>query len=313
VYPHQLVVGRKDSCHIGNYAGPNCEYGLTTAAGLTVDRTVEHAMRDHYFLGVATTEVPYGGDTMYGSDPIGEAFSFLRSGTVSVRWYDNEDGKPGDLVSWTIPPLQGDVPGKSKKNQGFSYDDGFNPLSKHMYGEASFDNPIYYAKKFDPTDFGMQLAASFWALDKDKSAGGIANVTFAEFQNTDMDLSSIQEEACGWVFGLIGVLKCLSPTQLDILRDFVVTKPINENNPGVKDAFGSIFGKYTFGGDNNSTKPATLKPEDKTITDDCMKLLTGSITSAAYAKGERVIGKLLNGVRPGDDADLMLQHVKLGF
>ena len=308
VYPHQVVIGRKDSCNVGNYAGPRCEYGLTTAAGLSIDKSPEHTMRDHYFMGIATTEVPYGGDTMYASDPIGEAFSFLRSGTVTVRWYDMEDGKPGDLICWTLPSLKDErQPGKPKQDQEFSYDNGFNPLSRHMYGEASFDNPVYYIKKCDPTDFGFQLAGSFWAMNHTKTNGGVSDVSFNNFQDTDNDLSSIQEEACGWMFGLIGAIQCLEDADINAIR---LIGPNDNINVSVREALGKIFGIYTFDGDNNKQNNQKVNNE---MTKHCMKHLTGSVMSAAYAKGERVIGRLTNGVRPGDDADIIMQHVKIGF
>lgn len=317
IYPHQVVVGRKGSCHVGNYAGPKSEYGLTTAAGLNVSRTPEHTMRDMYFMGVATSEVPYGGDTMYSSDPIGEAFSFLRSGTVTVRWYDREDGKPGDLVCWTMPQLKDHGhPGKPKDKEEFSYDNGFNPLSRHMYGEAAFDNPVYYIKKCDPTDYGYQLAASFWAFSKTKSEGGVSDLGLKDLLDPDNDLTSIQEEALSWFFGIQGLFAAAVGVSSEESRnEFKQTVGELLNTKKLKELMDRVFGMYTFHGDNPDFKP---QPDDDKEPlhygmNHCMKLLTGAVTSATYAKSERAVGRLLNGVKQGDDADIMMQHVKIGF
>jgi hypothetical protein len=313
IYPHQLVVGHKQGSG-GNYAGDNCEYGLTTAAGLEIKHSAEQTMRDMYLLGVATSEVPYDGDTMFSSDPIGDSFSFLRSGTTTIRYYDNKDAFPGDLLEWTIPIPAYKLPA-GEKPMGSTFDTGYNPIhSNNIRGEIHHSNPVYYARKFDPRDASLQLMAVSNMISK----GEINSITPNDvLGNGDTnEYTSLQEEAAGLMHGIMAIA--------EITRLIDNDAKIDKNNKNIA-IFDAVFHKYrqsktspktevdtSLTGDAKRSNEELVKLQNERIP-NALKLLTSAILGGAYARSERVFCKLLNAVKPGDDADIMMQHVKLGF
>lgn len=290
IYPHQLSIGDKQGTG-GNYAGDNCEYGLTTAAGLKIEDSVEKTLRGKYFQGVVTSEVPYDGDTMHGSDPIGESYSFLRGGTTTIRYLDTQDAYPFDLLEWTIP-----IPGRFlKDNQNEStVDDGISPLAPNIKGEVHFNNPVYYAKKFEPRDASLQLMAVAKLIEQDK----VKNVTVEEcLKGPDGDLDSLDEEAAGLMHAILGI------AEIAINKGYTVAE-LTPGSKESKDLLKDVFGVYGTSGNPTSGSDRVKH---------CMQLLTSAILAGAYARSERVFARLLNAVKPGDDADIMLQHIRMGF
>jgi len=208
IIPGELSIGRRDGNLYATNGEPN-ERGFTSLSGFYWGRfrSLEAAMRYHYFQGVAKTEY------MIDSVEQGEGgYTYLRAGSCSIINNGPGDIFAGDLVQWRFPDTY-----KTLRTQP----DDRQPAGTEpdiVYGNRAgtpMTKVLVEVVRFDPADFSTCLAAA-WDVMERKSTGagqvnnGILGLTFSELYRkigmTDAkNLDSLQEEALGLQNSLLAI------------------------------------------------------------------------------------------------------------
>lgn len=236
VLPGWTLIGKR------NVAMPESdmfEIGLSSAAGVMWDSWCsQRAMEaDHYWLGISNGEArktaPLDSTT---NDPPGVGTH--RAGTKSIVNNSWKTVYAGDRLVWRFPAAPfhpkagGDDPSK-----GFNGGDPINRLARQGDPLTQFR---WEYEAYDATDFAVQMAAAFAALDLPVSEGGIKDMPY---QNalpwaaggpgvTDRPWSSIQEEALAYRYGFWGI----ALTLLETMKEHRVD--INQNSAEIAEQIG---------------------------------------------------------------------------
>lgn len=232
--PHELAFGKKEQGAQMRYmrAGEPNEHGLTALAGTRYGDywTDEAMMRDYYFMGVVKTEYRVGENI----DP-NHGFSFVRAGSISTVNNGPGDIFAGDLICWRFP--------LTKRSPN---DDGTRPITNEMgpivhQNRQGTPNTKYLAEimRFDYTDFSSQINGAFHAMQAtiNNPDPGISDMEFEEFfvsqgSSDARSISSLQEEAMAYKFGLLGcglsMIETLIRKGLLKLGDGLREKPTEE-------------------------------------------------------------------------------------
>lgn len=324
IMPGELVVGRKEKNSMGRTHGSPPETGFSSLAGLYYGgKDKEAFMRDFYLLGVAKGEYQYGGDNLFGTQPMDHGIGFLRSGSISVNNNSPDDICAGDLVAWDFP----DFPSGKPRDQGLGngvqpVDNGLNPRASLNRTGTPYGKPLVRVQRFDPTDFSFQLAGAHNLFDKSKSQGGIKDLTLADLMNENRNLSTLQEEALGWAFGLLiigsrAVETAANRQEAETWLRERLTDGGSINDLG-RTYLNSVFLRNTNPGSNinaiNAVSNSYAKLSKNSyayMADNVFNILCGGIAGAWYAKASRIIGKAMGNSKSTQMLDLMVSHFKL--
>lgn len=195
------------------------EIGLASAAGLCWDKWCsQRAMEsDFYWQGIANTEQrktkPLDSTT---SDPP-NGVGTHRAGTKSIINNSWRTIFAGDRIAWCFPkaPFH---PKSGRDNANlFNGGDPLNYLARQGEPPTQFR---WEYESYDPSDFTLQMAGAFAALEADQGEGGVKGMPY---QNAlpwaaggagvkERPWSSLQEEALAYRFGLWGVALTLHDT-----------------------------------------------------------------------------------------------------
>ena len=326
IMPGELVIGYRKRVGHASFHGRSQECGFSSVAKLDYSghETPESLMRDFYFMGVAKTEYQYGGESLFGTDPMDHGFGFLRAGSMSIVNNSAQDVYAGDILAWRLPAFKGAGDPRSQGNGGHgrSLDTGLNPrLSRNRTG-TPYGKPLVQIERFDPTDFSFQLAGAYALFRKPASQGGVSDLGPNELFETKKNLSSLQEEALGWKWGLLMAYargkdaevagsgkafmeremanKELSATALNILDSMFLRNVAPGQN---MTEIGKIRVEY------DSLRPGSYE----FYADHLFDMLCGGVAGGWYAKASRVIGKAMGNAKSSQTLDVMFSHFKVGF
>jgi len=318
IMPGELVVGfRKQAAH-NSFHGRSQEAGFTSAAGLYYgDKSAEALMRDMYFMGVAKTEYQYGGDSLFGTDPMDHGFGFLRAGSMSVNNNSNDDVCAGDILAWRLPPTRNGDPGTQGMYAPSSIDSGLNPRHSNNRTGTPYGKPLIQIERFDPSDFSFQLAGSYSLFDKPASQGGVSDLGLKDmFGDKRKQLSSLQEEALGWKCGLLMVVARARADGDNFIKDInLVDGKLSADGRSILDA---VFLRNAPPGMNQAaignTNYSALQPGNYDFyADHLFDMLCGAVAGGWYAKTSRIVGKAMGNAKSGQTLDVMFSHFKVGF
>lgn len=208
IMPLDTLICLKNSRTRGiNDAEPN-ECGVVSVAGLCWDDCCsQREMEDMwYWGGIVQTEMrrtmPMDGTT---PDPE-SGFATIRAGTCSVINNGDKTFYPGDLIAWRFPP----APFNPKADGTGKFNNGSVLNSTARYGTpATQFRPEYVP--FDHTDFTVQMAAAFAAINEPYGNRGISDKSFMDaFPSLnhgipDHPWSEVQEGAFAYKYAFMGI------------------------------------------------------------------------------------------------------------
>lgn len=213
----ELMIGRRTAPPMKN---AQLGYSSMNAFNFEGFHTDEQIMRAHKFIGVVKTDEELE-ENNYGQLPGSEGAAVLLAGSYTIT-NNNSQGQTipaGGILAWQIPPS-----GLTRRH----FD--VNQAGVRMYKGEPMGTPYTKALievvPFDPSDFSMQLEGAAVLFGIPKAQGGVSDATLEDFQNsqrkapTDRPWTTLQEEALGWKFGLIGLLGNRSNDELrELMRN----------------------------------------------------------------------------------------------
>lgn len=313
IMPGELLVARKNCRNTSGAFGRFNQCGFTSMAGITIDdKNPEELMRDLTFLGVAKSEYQYGGENLFGTDPMDHGFGFLISGSITIINTGRYDIHAFDQLCIRAPPYPQGDPRSQGTPGSYSIDTGLNPLRPMNRVGTPNGKPLLMVERYDPCDFTFQIAGSFELIRKTKANGGIVGITFKDFFNRNNDasrkLTSAQEEAFGYVYGLLTVAR-IANNNVDYI-DFATGGITAEGITFLKD----VYGRNVFPGSNpgkEDNRQGDLNGNDLRIEqflkDHVFDLLCGGIGGSMAAKEARKIGTAIGSAKPGQSLDVMIR------
>lgn len=211
IIPGELSVGRRDGNLYATNGEPN-ERGFTSLSGFYWGRfrSLEAAMRYHYFQGVVKTEY------MIDSAEQGEGgYTYLRAGSCSIVNNGPGDVYAGDLVQWRFPDTYRTL---RHRPQGGDPHQPAGTDPSLVYGNRAgtpMTKVLVEVVRFDPMDFSTCLAATWDVIGRPPTGSGMLNngivgLPFTELYRkmgmTDAkNLESLQEEALGLQNSLLAI------------------------------------------------------------------------------------------------------------
>ena len=203
IIPGEISIGRRDGNLYATNGEPN-ERGFTSLSGFYWGRfrSLEAAMRYHYFQGVVKTEY------MIDSVEQGEGgYTYLRAGSCSIVNNGPGDIYAGDLVQWRFPDTYKTL--RHRPQGGDSHQPAGTDPSL-VYGNRAgtpMTKVLVEVVRFDPMDFSTCLAATWDVLGLPQTGPGMLNNGIVGLPFTDLyrkmgmtdakNLESLQEEALG--------------------------------------------------------------------------------------------------------------------
>ena len=320
IMPGELVVGYRKRRGNTSFHGRSQEAGFSSVAGLPQadHQSIESFMRDLYFMGVAKTEYQYGGESLFGTDPMDHGFGFLRSGSISVNNNSGEDIYAGDILGWKVPNFRNGAPRTQGNNQPLSLDTGLNPRYSNNRTGTPYGKQLIEIERFDPSDFSFQLAGSYALFDLPASQGGIQDLGPEELFSDKKMLSSLQEEALGWQYGLLmAYARGLTATGGDGKKWFEDNAGDRLSDEG-REVLNAMFLRNVEPGQNGMAIADfgdfnNPRNTYKFYADHMFDMLCGAVAGGWYAKASRVVGKAMGNAKNTQTLDAMFSHFKVGF
>lgn len=195
------------------------EIGLASAAGLCWDKWCsQRAMEaDFYWQGIANTEQrktkPLDSTTNDPPNGVGTH----RAGTKSIINNSWRTIFAGDRIAWCFPKAPFHPKSDHPKHNTFHAGDPLNYLARQGEPPTQFR---WEYEAYDPSDFTLQMAGAFAALETEPGEGGVKGMPYQYALPwaaggagvKDRPWSSLQEEALAYRFGLWGVALTLHDT-----------------------------------------------------------------------------------------------------
>lgn len=208
IIPGELSIGRRDGNLYATNGEPN-ERGFTSLSGFYWGRfrSLEAAMRYHYFQGVVKTEY------MIDSVEQGEGgYTYLRAGSCSIVNNGPGDIYAGDLVAWRFPDTYKTLRERPDPRQPAGTDSGI------VYGNRAgtpMTKVLVEVVRFNPMDFSTCLAGAWDLIGRPPSGSGMHNNGILGYAFTELNrklgmtdaknLESLQEEALGLQNSLLAI------------------------------------------------------------------------------------------------------------
>lgn len=202
-----IIMGLKNCRNADIAETEGTELGIVGVGGLRWgDYCSQEEMESQfYFIGTALTEMrlsnPLDSTT---SDP-DHGMAHLICGTHSTINNGPFPFYPGNLVCWRCPPAPFH-PKANKDTALFQNGDQINHANKWGTSATQFKFELV---PLDPTDFSVQFAGSFAALQQSKADNGISDIPYEwTLCNNDVSrrqFSNLQDQALAFKFGLGGV------------------------------------------------------------------------------------------------------------
>ena len=312
IVPGELLLCRRNA---RNTFGKTSQLAFSSANGLRVDpNNPEAAMRELCFVGFAKAEYEYGGENLFGTDPLDHGFAFLYSGSITTVNTGSQDLFAFDTLCWRLPPTAGGDPRSQNSGGPRVMDTGLNALSNNTrrigvpQGKA-----LFQIERFDPCDFSFQVAGCFQLFDKPKAVGGVKNLQFSDFFNKNTrDLTPLQEEAFAYSRGLLMVAAMGSANPQQTAESYGLFDPNGLSADGIR-KLGQIFGRNVFPGSNNGNIPQDV-PERLSgnvandfnyVKDHIFDLLLGGLAGSIEAKKSRIVGTAISSAKINQSIDIM--------
>ena len=278
----------------------------------------EALMREYDCVATAMDDYNYGGDTMYGQDPLDHKMAGRISGSETINNHGVHDIPAGILVQWTVEPFVNGQPRGQHNPQPYTIDTGLNPMvpSRNRAG-TPYEKILTRVEPFDPSDYSFQITGAFHTLERSVAEGGIRGLRFQDYLRGDRNMSSLQEEGLGWAGGILAILanapRILGDLGLggadgdELVQQFGLNDSLSETGhaalrkvflrncmPGTNEA---AVGGINFRNYNANNAMYHL--------DHVFDYLAGAVGSATAAKWSRVLGRSLSTGKTAKSFDII--------
>jgi hypothetical protein len=314
IIPGELVFARRDCRNTSGAYGRVTQCVFSSFSGITTDdKNADQLTRGIEFVGVAQNEYMYGGDNLFGTEPLDHGLGVVFSGTFTVTNTGSTDINANDKLCFKVPAFPRGEPRSQGNNGPLGLDNGLNPLRR-------IDNRIGVPQgkvlpeieRFDPCNFAMPVAGSFELIGLRKAQGGISDVTPTEFfeRNNDprRDLTSAQEEAYGAAWTILTIASVANPGVDYGLSTGVMTDAGRE-------LLKNVYGRNVFPGSNpgkegnrKGSLNGSADDRRKYFIDHVFDLMYGSVGGAIAAKNATIIGTALGSAKPNKSLDMAIRY-----
>jgi hypothetical protein len=312
IVPGELLVTRRNARNTTGGYGRTFQTVYSSLNGVVVeDNNLEAAMREVCFAGFAKSEYEYGGESLFGTDPLDHGFGFIYHGSITTINTGSGDLYAFDKLCFRIPSLPNGDPRSQGTNAGRVIDNGLNPLNSNTTRRLGVPQGkiLFQLERYDPTDFSMQTAGCFELFNKPKINGGVKNVTLREWFDKSRKLTPLQEEAFAYSRGLLMIASMGSNDPEATARNWGLFGP--ELTAEGQEKLGEIFGRNVFPGRNGANAggefPTSYAGDEFAYTKDhVFDLLLGGLYGSIHAKEERICGMALSSAKVNQSIDIMV-------
>lgn len=310
IIPGEILVARRNCRNTSGAYGRTSQCAFSSLSGITTDdKNPEQLMRSLVFVGIAQNEYMYGGDNLYGTEPLDHGFGFIFSGGFTTVNTGTTDIYAFDKLCIKPPAFPRGAPRSQGNNGPMGVDNGMAPLKRpeHRIGVPN-EKALLEIEKFDPCDFTMSVAGSFELINKDKKDGGIRGITTQDFFERNNDparaIDTAQEEAYGAAWTILTIASFANPAVDYGLSTGNIT-------PEGLQLLRSVYGRNVFPGSNpgfEGNRNATIVGDRKKFYQDhVFDLMYGSVGGALAAKQALVIGTAIGSAKPGKSLDMVVR------
>lgn len=307
IIPGELLFARRNCRNTSGAYGRTSQCAFSSFSGIaTDDKNPEQLHRSLIFVGVAQNEYMYGGDNLFGTDPLDHGFGFIFSGSFTTVNTGSTDIHAFDKLCWKAPSFGMDYEPRTQNNNGpIGIDNGMGPLKRpeNRIGVPG-GKVLAEVERFDPRNFAMPIANTFDLIGKTRLQGGISDVTPEDFFNSARPLDAAQEEAYGTAWAILTIASFANPAVDYGLAAGVPTVVARE-------LLNNVFGRNVFPGSNpgfEGDRQGNLTTEKaKFFKDHVFDLWFGAVGGAMAAKEEMVIGTALGSAKPNKSLDMVVR------
>jgi len=179
---NEIIISKRESHKYSRVSQGLSQTGISTANGLHYGEytSMEAMMRNYKFGGVLKGDYDYGGDQMFGDDPLDHGVSVTAGGSTNINNNGPEDIMSGDYLCWQLPYVE--------FNNGRP---GASNLANTPHGKQ-----LIQIVPFRKTDAKLSLLAIGKALERGNVSPqpGIKELKKDDLNDTS-NLSPLQEEA----------------------------------------------------------------------------------------------------------------------
>lgn len=308
---------------------------------LDEDSSPEAMMRKIRVVGIVKTEYEWGGEGMYGTDPMDHGFGLSLHGSYTIINTGLDDITPGDILAIRPPPTENGDPRsqgpQGGRGGGSAVDTRLNPLRNRPRIGTPQGKLESVIERYDPCNFSWQVAGCHAIFDRPKVSGGLKGYGLSDFflrsNDETRNMSTLVEEAFGYSRSILAIVaKGYEMFRLNAGASQAEAQAAaavyansfglfgTELTPDGLRMLNAIFGRNTFPGKNpdfeNRPRPATLSAavslEDKYeyVTDHIFCLLNGAIGGSMAAKRARIIGTANGSAKPNGSLDVSFNIFK---
>jgi len=207
-----------------------------------------------YFLGTALTEQRISSPLDSGTYDPDHGFATLVAGCHSVINNSDRPFYPGNLVQWRLPP----APFHPKSNDAvFQGGDVINHANRYGTSATQFKVQLI---PFSYSDFSVQFAGAFAAMQETKAMNGINDVPYEwtlcnHDQSGRRQFSNVQDQGLAFKYGLTGV----ALTMIEALVDKGLLQGNGANGKAVAIHIAGELGLFEKPGQNRNAKDTLLQ------------------------------------------------------
>lgn len=321
VMPGDLSIGYK--CARADTGGFN-ELGFVSLAGLDTSAYLTHReMEDNFYAqGFAVTMCRVS-DPM--NDPMSpdpdHGYTVVKAGTVPTTNNGPMPFYPNQLVAWRFGPSRLSLPSSVGEN-----DIPFGGIN-HRARQGTFQSQIRpELVPFDYTDFQIHYDSAYNLMSRNKTVGGIADLSFQEtldrrtvYSEDGTRMTLEQEEAAGHYWGTVNLvlaaLEVLGANGITTIVDAQTRIQGALTQPGVNDLVRKIFANayrsdiVAFNDGDVINAPAAGNAQK--LRGLASVFHSGHVMGNFYSKTTKIVGKSMNYAAPTETVDMLAQHTVL--
>lgn len=312
VLPGELVFMKKDGGYDG---GPLLRVFSSFNGQSYAGHTPESLMRQFTYVGVAQAAVEVGAD-FWGINHDDDPFAISAGGSTTLTNNGTSEICPGQLIQATID--FGEKPRSQGTQRSYTIDTGLNSRFSASRTGTPPSKALAKTEPFEASDFSVQLAGIYRAIQLSRNDGGISNIPLSEYfdkYTKAAPFTDLQEEALGIVIGIVTIASLVTGT------DIVVNDKTTASDEKVKSLLDRVFGRNVVPGDNASVVDKLLQdgggvsglnPDSKDNwskpsfwQDRGLFTMCEALGNVFKSKMDRVIGRAMSAASPGRNFELL--------
>jgi hypothetical protein len=315
IMPGELLLARKNCRNTAGGYGRTTQVVFSSANGLTIDNNREETMREFSFAGFAKGEWEYGGENLFGTDPMDHGFAFSYAGSITTVNTGGADLYAFDRLCWSLPPMGDDQPASQSADGSRAIDTGLNPINRNRRLGAPQGKALIQIERYDPCDFSFQVAGAFELLGRTKTNGGVSDMTFTNFFDKTRKMTSMQQEAFAYSRGFLVIAAMAHGNSVAKMAEYgLFGSELSEAGLAL---LNNIFGRNVFPGSNTGNLGAAPPSSYVSAANDTQRynylrdhvfdLLLGGLAGSMDAKQSRIVGTAISSAKVNQSIDIMIR------